>query len=82
MEFPRLSVPGFSWFDASFVINDVTLSIVFVLFFIVYLIISSILFYHWRAYGRKSHSILVAESLFVFVSGVLFVVAGLSVYYF
>lgn len=56
--------------------------IVLVLFFIAYIIISAVLFYHWTSYGMRSAGILVGETLFTLVSVVLFVVAGLAIHYF
>jgi len=58
------------------------LHIFFIAFFVFYLIISIILLYHWNAYGMKSQGIIVAETLYVFVSLALFFFASLALYYF
>ena len=38
--------------------------------------------YHWSAYGMKSQGVFVAETVFVFISLILFFVAGLGISYF
>jgi len=85
MEIPVVlpnSLPSFSTFHISILINKPILVGVFVIFFILYSIVSGVLLYHWSAYGMRSPGIVVAESFFFFVSIVLFVFAGLSIYYY
>jgi hypothetical protein len=82
MELNPILVPKLFNIDLSFIINKPVLGIVFVLYFIFYLLISGVLFYHWHAYGMKSAGIMIARSLFIFVSIFLFVMSGLTIYYF
>jgi hypothetical protein len=51
-------------------------------FFLIYVVISAVLFYHWSAYGMRSPGIAVARTLYIVVSLLLFVVSGMSIYYF
>ncbi len=82
MDLPPLTLPTLPHINLSFFINTPVLMIVLVLFFIAYIIISAVLFYHWTSYGMRSAGILVGETLFTLVSVVLFVVAGLAIHYF
>ena len=82
MQLPEFVTPIFSHIKLSLFINMPVLLSVLVLFFIVYAVITSVIVYHWLAYGMKGHGILVAETLFLFVSAVLFVVSGLALVYF
>ena len=82
MELPKLSMPAFPHIQASIFVNRPVLLVIFAMFFIVYAVITWVLMYHWSAYGMKSQGILVTETLFLFVSAVLFVVAGFGIYYF
>ena len=82
MQLPQFSMPVFPHIDVSSFINTPTLLIILVLFFIAYAIVSGILMYHWSAYGMKSQGVLIAETLFLFVSVILFVIASLGLYYF
>jgi hypothetical protein len=59
----------------SFNIGKPLLWLVLVIFLSIYAIVSIVLFYHWRKYGMKNKSILLAEGLFVVVSLGLFVIA-------
>ncbi len=77
-----LQVPTISNIKASVLVNTPVLSVLFIVFFIFYFLISSVLVYHWSSYGMKSRGVIFAESIFVFVSLVLFVIAGMSLYYF
>lgn len=77
-----LIIPSFPELNISFVLNIPVLLVILVLFFIFYSVITSVLVYHWRAYGMKSAGILAAESLFFAVSVILFVTAGVSLFYF
>jgi hypothetical protein len=51
------------------------LFIFFLLFFLVYSIISAILFYHWQHYGMKHGKIFVYGTIFIVVSILLHLVA-------
>jgi len=66
----------------SLFINIPVLIIFFFIFFVFYAIISSVIVYHWSAYGMKSRGIIIAEALFFGVSFALFAVATLSLFYF
>lgn len=82
MEMPILQIPTIPTIKASLFINTSILLVLFVVFFVVYFLISSVLIYHWSSYGMKSRGVIFAESIFVFISLVLFVMAGMSLYYF
>lgn len=60
-------------------INSVILWVIFGLFFLLYAIISAVLIYHWRAYGMSSRAIILAETVFIIVSLVLFSLAVISI---
>ncbi len=77
-----LITPDFSKINFSVFVSKPILYLLLALFFIVYAILASILFFHWRAYGMRSKSILIAETLFLFVSLILFVTAGVTLTYF
>ncbi len=81
MQLPQL-IPALPHISTSFFINTPVLIGIMAVFLVLYLIISSVLVYHWHAYGMQSHGILVGETLFIFISAVLFVIAGLSINYF
>ncbi|MSU45076.1 MAG: hypothetical protein EXS47_00365 [Candidatus Zambryskibacteria bacterium] len=82
MELPSFGMPNFPSISLSFFINTTGLIVVLALFSIVYVVITSVLVYHWSAYGMRNPGILVAETLFLFVSLVLFVFAGLAISYY
>ena len=65
-----------------FLLNTPVLLVIFIIFSVFYIIVSAVILYHWSAYGMKSAGILIAETLFVFVSLVLLGVASLALYYF
>lgn len=76
-------VPNFFNFDfIELAVSRPALYLIFIVYFFLYAIVSAILFYHWANYGMKSPGIMVARSLFVFVSIVLFVICGISIYLF
>lgn len=85
MEIPNVlptTFPGFSSFHISVLVNKPVLLVMLGVYFFVYAIISGVLFYHWFAYGMRSRGIIVAESMFFFVSSVLFVMSGLAIFYY
>lgn len=82
MPTPQLLLPSFPNISLSFLVNTQVLLVVLVLFFILYAIISLVLFYHWSEYGMRSGGILLTETLFSLVSVVLFTIAGLAIYYY
>lgn len=71
-----------SSFKLDYLISKTTLLIVFVLFFIVYVVVAGILRYHWHNYGMRNAGIIFAQSLFFLVSIVLFVIMGLTIFYY
>ena len=77
-----LVVPSFDNINFSVFLSRPILLVVFVVFFLVYAVLSGIVIYHWKAYGMKGRGVLVAESLFLFVSLVLFVVSAVAMTYF
>lgn len=67
----------------SYIISQTpALNIFLIIFFVFYFIISVILMYHWNAYGMKAQGVIVAETLYVFVSLALFLFASLALFYF
>jgi hypothetical protein len=85
MEIPIVlpsTLPSFSTLHISILVSKPILIGVLSIFFILYSIVSGVLLYHWSAYGMRSPGIVVAESFFFFISIVLFVFAGLSIYYY
>ena len=81
MQIPQFSIPNFLHISPSF-INLPILLIILALFFMAYAGVSGVLMYHWSAYGMKSQGVLVTETLFLFISVILFVIAGLGLHYF
>lgn len=77
-----LSVPSFGNINLSTFVNRPLLSIILIIYFVGYVSLGGILFYHWRKYGMKSSSIIFAETAFLFVSLVLFVLAGVALSYY
>lgn len=64
------------------VLHTPILYIILGIFSLGYLVISTILIYHWNTYGMRAQGVLVAEILYLFVSFSLFFIAVLSLYYF
>ena len=58
------------------------LLIILVIFFVAYVVLTSVLWYHWSKYGMGGHGIHVGQTLFLFVSVALFVLALAGLYYF
>jgi hypothetical protein len=82
MTIPAFDFSAFPKINPTLFITMPVLVGVLVFFFVAYTIISGVLVYHWSAYGMKSHAVFMAETLFLFVSIILFVTASLSLYYF
>jgi len=82
MELPSLDLTSFSIPNFFFFINTPVLIGVLVLFSIAYAVTTGVLIYHWSMYGMRNPGILVAETLFLFVSLALFVFSGLAISYF
>ncbi len=82
MESPIISLPTLPSLHFAVALSPAVLMGILILFFILYLIVSSVLFYHWTTYGMGSHGILVGEILFLLVSVLLFLVAFLSATYY
>lgn len=76
------STPDFGNFKLSVFINKPLLSGILLVYFIVYVSLGGILFYHWRKYGMRSSSVIFAETAFLFVSLILFVLAGVAISYY
>ena len=74
-------LPQFSLAKLSFIFNPFTLSLLLVVFFILYLLASGALWYHWSKYGMGRGEIAIVKTLFVFVSLALFLFALLGIYY-
>ena len=82
METSQLIAPIFPNISLSFLANTPILLIVLVLFLILYVVVSSVLLYHWSEYGMRTGAVILAETVFVLVSLVLFAVSFLSLNYF
>ncbi len=82
MDYSSFVLPNVFTFHLGLIINKPVLMVLFGLYFVLYATVSAVLVYHWTSYGMRSRGIIVGESLFYFVSAVLFVTAGLSIYYF
>lgn len=80
MEIPTIALS--TSFKLGYLINKPVLIFVFIFFLIIYIIISGILRYHWHNYGMRNAGIIFAQSLFFLVSIVLFVIMGLTIYYY
>lgn len=76
------TLPDLMPFGISIHITENILTLILIIFFVFYAIVSGVLFYHWSAYGMNSFGIIVSESIYILVSITLFVIAGLSIYYF
>ncbi|MCX6702148.1 MAG: hypothetical protein NTX96_03080 [Candidatus Zambryskibacteria bacterium] len=81
METSQFIVPAFPSFLTSFLTNTPILLIILFLFFIIYTIVSIVLLYHWSEYGMRSGAILLAETVFILVSIVLFTTSFLALNY-
>jgi hypothetical protein len=77
---PQL-LPQLSLAKLSLIFNPLTFSLILVVFFVLYLISASALWYHWSKYGMGRSEISIVKTLFVFVSFALFVFAMLGIYY-
>lgn len=82
MELPSIGIPAFSAFNWTLFFNTPVLIGILVIYSAAYLTVTVVLIYHWSVYGMRSSGILVAETLFLFVSLILFVFAGLAITYF
>jgi hypothetical protein len=82
MNIPPLVPQSFPTIPLSVAINHSSLSAVLFFFFIFYALVSALLFYHWVSYGMKSLGVIVAEFLFVIVSGLLFALGIAGITYF
>ena len=80
---PQYTGPDFTKFvNFSGFLGTPLLIIIFLLFTAFYVIVSLVLFYHWSKYGMRSSGIIIAETLYVFVSAVLLFFASLAVLYY
>lgn len=71
---PNLSIP--------FLANIPVLFMIFISFFVVYVIVSIILMYHWSHYGTHRGVMVFVETLFVSVSVGLFIFTFLALSYY
>jgi hypothetical protein len=82
MELPTLAPNAFLDHPLAIILSTNALIGILFLFILSYIGISSILLYHWNAYGMKSNGIIFAQSLYLLVSVVLLIVSGLAIYYY
>ena len=81
-QFPPLQMPNLPFLKLSFILNVPVLTGALIIFFIGYVILTSVLMYHWSAYGMRHQGVLIARTLFLLVSAVLFIIALLALSYF
>lgn len=81
MDLSQVILPVFPNISLSFLANTPLLLIIFIAFFIVYLIITIVLVYHWVEYGMRNGAVVLAELVFVLVSTVLFIISFLALNY-
>ena len=79
-EFARINLP-FN-IPTSSIFNTFVLGTLFSIFLIIYVIIGSVLWYHWNKYGMNSKGIIFGRMLFVIVSMVLFATSLSGLLYF
>ena len=60
-------------------VNSLLLWGILAIFLIAYCVVSSILVYHWRAYGMDTKAVALAQVIFFVVSALLFVAAMLAI---
>lgn len=82
MEVPAIVFPALPGLHFAITFGPSALLSILAIFSLGYIVISSILFYHWTAYGMGSHGIIVGELLFTIVSVLLFLTAFLSASYY
>lgn len=68
--------------STSWLFNNHILAILFLIFTVLYCIVTSVLWYHWNTYGMNSYGIKVGRMLFMIVSMILFGTALLGLIYF
>jgi len=73
------SLPQFSLAKMFLLFNPFSLSVLLLVFFVLYCVGSGALWYHWSKYGMGRGEIAIVKTLFVFVSAVLFVFALLGI---
>ncbi len=78
----KLSLPSFIHLSSSLFVNTPVLLIILGLFFAGYAVITSVLMYHWNTYGMGASGVHVARVVFLCGSAFLFIIAGLSIFYF
>ncbi|MFA5889133.1 MAG: hypothetical protein WCW47_03005 [Candidatus Paceibacterota bacterium] len=82
MEPPPFIIPALPNFMSSFFSTTPILPIVLGLFFVLYVIVSAALIYHWSEYGMYSAKVILAETTFVIVSVTLFVISTIALNYY
>lgn len=81
MELPSFSFPPILDIKLSLILNTTVLSALLIIFSVFYVVVTSILLYHWSAYGMKTRGIVLAESVFLSVTLVLFCTSIVSLFY-
>jgi hypothetical protein len=81
MDVPIFTFPPLPHLPLAYAFNVPVLLGLLVLFAVFYSIVSSVIVYHWSAYGMRSPGILFAESLFFLGTVALFAAAGVSLFY-
>ncbi len=82
MQLPAITIPSLPGLHLDLFLGSSFLFIVLIVFFVIYLLISLVLFYHWTAYGMGSRGIVFGEIIFLTFSLLLFVTAFLSASYY
>jgi hypothetical protein len=77
----QTGIQQFSLAKLSFFFSAPALSVLLLIFLVLYIVAASALWYHWSKYGMGRREISVFKTLFVFISAILFVFAALGVSY-
>lgn len=78
----QFTIPALPSMSVPFLENVPILFIIFVMFFIVYVIMSVVLVYHWGQYGTHKGMMIFVEAVFTVVSVGLLTVAFLALNYY
>ncbi len=82
MDNSSLIFPVIPTFESTFLVGTSTLVLIYIVFIMIYVVLSAVLIYHWSEFGMKSPEVVFAKSLFTLVSIILLSVAGLSIFYY
>lgn len=69
------AVPSFPIAKLFSLVSTPVLTVILVIFFILYCIMGAVLMYHWKTYGMGRKGIIVGKSLYLIISAGLFIIA-------